>query len=130
MTILQRLRDHRGGHAAGSRQRFGHGEPEVRRTEAWEHETFAEEQARWERGDGEYAQICEDVRGAEGEEASQRADDVKAGWDAGAAPQRAASDGAERARHLNRSARAINPEPADNPDHRASSSGPSKPEVE
>ncbi len=73
---------------------------EVRHTEAWEHETFAEEQARWERGDHEYARICEEVRSAEGDEASRRADEVKAKWDVCAAPQRQADDAAERVRHV------------------------------
>jgi hypothetical protein len=90
----------RAGYAGWRSQRFGQGGRPVRYTEAWEHETFAEEQARWERGDREYARICEDVRLANGEEASRRADDAKAKWDACVAPQRQANDDAERAHHM------------------------------
>ncbi len=101
MTILQKPRQSSDGHAARGWHRFGHGDQAVRYTEAWEHETFAEEQARWERGDPEYARICQDVRRAKrvGGEASRRADDVKAEWDARAAPQRRANDDAQRADH-------------------------------
>jgi hypothetical protein len=98
--ILERLLGSLDRHAGRRRQRLGHGDRAVRYTEAWEHETFAEEQARWERGDREYARVCEQVRVAEGEEASQRADDAKADWDACAAPQRQANDDAERADHV------------------------------
>ena len=59
MTILQKLLQSGDGHAARGWHRFGHGDQAVRYTEAWEHETFAEEQARWERSDPEYARICE-----------------------------------------------------------------------
>jgi hypothetical protein len=81
--------------------RFGHADDTVRRTHAWEHETFAEEQARWERSDPEYARICENVRQAQGlgEEALLRADEVKAAWDARVATQRHASDDAEKKAH-------------------------------
>jgi hypothetical protein len=62
------------------------------------HENFAEEQARWERSDPEYARICEEARQAKniGEEASRRADEAKAEWDASVAPQRQANDDAEK----------------------------------
>jgi hypothetical protein len=81
--------------------RFDHADDPVRRTQAWEHETFAEEQARWERSDPEYARICENVRQAKrsGEEASVRADGAKAAWDARVATQRQANDDAEKALH-------------------------------
>jgi hypothetical protein len=80
---------------------FGDADEAVRHTDAWEHETFAEEQARWERSDPEYARICEQVRQARkrGEEASRRADEAKAEWDARVAAQREASDAAQKARH-------------------------------
>ena len=57
--------------------------------DAWEHETFGEEQARLERGDPEYAEICEVVRQAKdkGEQASLSADKTKAEWDARVATQ-------------------------------------------
>ncbi len=73
----------------------------VRHTDAWEHETFAEEQVRWERTDPEYARICEQVRLAkkDGEEASRRADHAKAEWDARVATHRQATDDAQKARH-------------------------------
>jgi hypothetical protein len=73
----------------------------VRYTEAWEHENFAEEQARWERSDPEYARICDEVRRAKkmGGEASRRADEAKAQWDARVYTQRQANDDAQRAQH-------------------------------
>jgi hypothetical protein len=72
----------------------------VRHTAAWEHETFAEEQARWERGDPEYARICEAVRQPKkGEQASLSADRTKAEWDARVGPQRQTNDDAQKARH-------------------------------
>jgi hypothetical protein len=50
MTILQKP-PHSGDRHAGKRwYKFGHDEQAVRHTDAWEHETFAEEQARWEEG--------------------------------------------------------------------------------
>ena len=64
MTILQKPPQSGDGHAARGWHRFGHGDQAVRHTEAWEHENFAEEQARWERSDPEYARICEQVRQA------------------------------------------------------------------
>ena len=64
MTILRKLLRSGDGHAARGWHRFGHGDQAVRYTEAWEHENFAEEQARWERSDPEYARICEQVRQA------------------------------------------------------------------
>jgi hypothetical protein len=101
MTILQKLLQSGDGHAARGWHRFGHGDQAVRYTEAWEHETFAEEQARWERSDPEYARICEDVRLAKekGGEASRRADEAKVQWDARVATQRRANDDAQRAHH-------------------------------
>ena len=73
----------------------------MRYTEAWEHENFAEEQARWERTDPEYARICEQVRQARerGGEGSLRADEAKAEWDARVYTQRQANDDAQRAHH-------------------------------
>jgi hypothetical protein len=107
MTILQKLLQRGNGHAARRWHKFRHEGQAVRHTEAWEHENFAEEQARWERGDPEYARICEQARQAKdrGEEASRRADQAKAKWDARAATQRQTDDDAKRAQH------ALNPEP-------------------
>ncbi len=101
MTILQKLLQSGAGHAARGWHTFGRGDQAVRYTEAWEHETFAEEQARWERDDPEYARICEQVRQAKdrGEEASRRADQAKAEWDARVATRRQANDDAQRAHH-------------------------------
>jgi hypothetical protein len=101
MTILQKLLRSGDGHAARRWHRFGHRVQAVRYTEAWEHENFAEEQARWERSDPEYAGICEQVRRANepGGEASRRADEAKAQWDARVYTQRRADDDAQRAHH-------------------------------
>lgn len=103
MTILQKQRQRHSsyGHAGKGRHKLGHGDQAVRHTNAWEHETFAEEQARWERADPEYARICEGVRQARerGEEASRRADQAKAAWDARVATQRQADDDRQKARH-------------------------------
>ena len=101
MTILQKPRRSGEGHAARFWHRFGGGAQVVRHTDAWEHETFAEEQARWERRDPEYARICDEVRRARdrGEEASRRADEAKAEWDARVARERQANDAAQRAHH-------------------------------
>ena len=87
----------------GGWQWLGRRDQAVRYTEAWEHETFAEEQARWERSDPEYARLCAEVRQAKdrGEEASRRADEAKAEWDARVASQRQANDDAERAAQPN-----------------------------
>ena len=102
MTILQEPPQSGDQHAARAWRWFGHRDQAVRHTEAWEHETFAEEQARWERGDPEYARICEEVRQARenGGEASRRADEAKAEWDARVASQRQANDDAHRADHV------------------------------
>ena len=92
MMILQKpLHSGDGEHAARGWHWFGHRDQAVCYTEAPEHETFAEEQARWERSDPEYARICEQVRQAKGrgEEAWRRADEAKAEWDARAATQAA-----------------------------------------
>ena len=103
MTILQEPLRSGDGHAArGWLWRwFGHGDQAVRYTEAWEHENFAEEQARWERSDPEYARICDEVRQAKkmGGEASLRADEAKAQWDARVYTHRQANDDAQRAQH-------------------------------
>ena len=101
MTVLQKP-PQRGDRHAGKRwYEFGHDDQAVRHTNPWERETFAEEQARWERSDPEYARICEQVRQARqrGEEASRRADQAKAEWDARVATQRQADDDAQKARH-------------------------------
>jgi hypothetical protein len=97
MTIAQKLLRNGDGRPA----RGWHGDQAVRHTAAWEHETFAEEQARWERSDPQYARICEAARLAKerGGEASRRADEAKAEWDARVAPQRQANDDAQRAQH-------------------------------
>jgi hypothetical protein len=103
MTTLQGLLHSGDGHAARGWRWLGHGGRAVRYTEAWEHETFAEEQARWERSDPEYAHLCEAVRQAknQGEEASLRADEAKAEWYARVASQRQANDDAKRAAQPN-----------------------------
>jgi len=102
MTVLQKPPRSGSGHARKRWHRFGRADEAVRHTEAWEHETFAEEQARWERGDPGYARICEAARQAKdgGEEASRRADEAKAKWDARVATQRQANDDAQSAQHL------------------------------
>jgi hypothetical protein len=101
MTILQKPPQSGDRHAGKRRYKFGHDDQVVRHTDAWEHETFAEEQARWERSDPEYARICEQVRQAKerGGEASRRADEAKAEWDARVATQRQANDDAQKAHH-------------------------------
>jgi hypothetical protein len=101
MTILRKLLQGGDGHAARGWHRFGHGDQAVRYTEAWEHENFAEEQARWARSDPEYARICEQVRQARerGGEGSRRADEAKTEWDARVYTQRQADDDAQRAHH-------------------------------
>jgi hypothetical protein len=101
MTILQKPLQSGDGHAGKRWYKFGHADQSVRYTEAWEHETFAEEQARWERSDPDYARICEAARQAKdgGEEASRRADEAKAEWDARGATQRQADDDAQREHH-------------------------------
>jgi hypothetical protein len=88
-------------HAGKGWLKFSDADQAVRHTEAWEHETFAEEQARWERSDPAYARICEQVRQAKknGEEASRRADQAKANWDARVCTQRQAHDDAQKAHH-------------------------------
>jgi hypothetical protein len=101
MKILQKPPQSGGGHGGKRWYKFSHADEAVRHTDAWEHETFAEEQARWERSDPAYARICEQVRRAnrEGEEGSRRADQAKADWDARVATQRQANDAAQRAHH-------------------------------
>ena len=107
MTILQKPRQTGAGRAGKGWRRFGHGDQAVRYTEAWEPETFAEEQARWERGDPEYAAVCERVRQAKktGGEASRFAVQAKADWDARVATRREANDAAQRAQHALRADR-------------------------
>src|SRR5438552_2345614 len=114
MTILRKLLQSDNGHAARGWHRFGHGDQAVRYTEAWEHENFAEEQARWERSDPEYARICEQVRQARkrGGEGSLRADEAKAEWDARVYTQRQANDDAQRAHHALKAAQTVKPQPA------------------
>ena len=114
LPILQKLLQSGGGRAARGWRRFGRDGQAVRYTEAWEHETFAEEQARWERSDPEYARICEEVRQAKegGGQASRGADQVKAEWDARAARQRQASDDAQRAHHALKADQTARPRPA------------------
>src|SRR5437764_12464854 len=109
MTILQKPLQSGDGHAVRGWRWFGHGDQAVRYTEAWEHETFAEEQARWERSDPEYARICEAVREAKdrGGEASRRADEAKAEWDARVAMERQANDDAEIAAHALKEGKAL-----------------------
>jgi hypothetical protein len=104
MTILQKPPQSGTGHTGKRWYRFGHASKAVRHTEAWEHENFAEEQARWERSDPAYARICEEVRQAKkkGEEASRRAEEAKAKWDPHVAPQRQANDDAEKAHHVSK----------------------------
>jgi hypothetical protein len=101
MMILKQPPPSGNRHAGPGWPRFGHPDQVVRHTDAWEHENFAEEQARWERNDPAYARICEATRRAPktGEIASRRADEAKAEWDARAAPQRKTNDDAQRARH-------------------------------
>jgi len=113
MPILQMLLHSGDGRAARGWRWFRHGDQAVRYTEAWEHETFAEEQARWERGDPEYARICQEVRQAKdrGGEASRRADEAKAEWDARVASQRQANDEARRAHHVIRAREGHHNEP-------------------
>jgi hypothetical protein len=101
MTVVQKPPPRGDRHAGKRWYEFGHADQAVCHTDAWEHETFAEEQARWERSDPEYARICEQVRQARqrGEEASRRADQAKAEWDARVATQRQADDDAQKAHH-------------------------------
>jgi 1,4-alpha-glucan branching enzyme len=101
MMTLQRARPNGDRHAGKGWHGFGHGDQAVRHTEAWEHETFAEEQARWERGDPDYARICDAVRQARrrGGEASRCAVEAKAEWDTRVATERQANDDAKRAHH-------------------------------
>ena len=101
MTVFHKPRQSGDRHAGKRRHRFGDGDQAVRYTEAWEHETFAEEQARWERSDPEYAVVCERVRQAKkrGEEASRCAVQAKADWDARVAGKREANDAAQRTHH-------------------------------
>jgi hypothetical protein len=114
MTMLRRLLQSGDGHAARGWHRFGHGDQAVRHTEAWEHENFAEEQARWERTDPAYARICEQVRQARerGGEGSLRADEAKADWDARVYTQRQANDDAQRAQHALKVDQTARPRPS------------------
>jgi hypothetical protein len=67
MTILTNPPQHGDRHAATRWYRSGHAAEATGDTDAWEHETLGEEQARLERGDPEYAEICETVRQAKDE---------------------------------------------------------------
>jgi hypothetical protein len=100
MTIVQQLRKRGDGHARQTWHRFRRRDA-ARHTHAWEQENFEEEQARWERGDPEYASLCDAARRAKagGGQASLHADQAKADWDARVARQRATDDDAQRARH-------------------------------
>ena len=102
MTVLQKPLQSGDGHAGKRWYEFGRADQSARYTEAWEHETFAEEQARWERNDPAYARICDAARQAKegGGEASRHADEAKADWDARVATARQTDDDAQRARHL------------------------------
>jgi hypothetical protein len=104
MTILQKPPQSGTRHRKTHWYKFREADEAVRHTNPWEHETFAEEQARWERSDPAYGRICEQVRDAknEGEEASRRADEVKAEWDARVATQRQANDDAQKALHASK----------------------------
>src|SRR6476620_9219502 len=106
MTILQES-PQSGRHTRKRWYRFGRADQPVRHTNAWEHETFAEEQARWERSDPAYARLCEEVRQANerGELAGRDADQAKAEWDARLATPRQAADDAERAAHARKPTR-------------------------
>jgi hypothetical protein len=117
MTILQKRPPSGDGHAGKSWYRFGHADEAVRHTAAWEHETFAEEQARWERSDPDYARICEEVRQARkmGGERSRRADQAKADWDARVATQRQAKDDAQKAHHALKAAQTVRLQTAGSP---------------
>jgi hypothetical protein len=102
MTILQEPPQSSDGHAARAWRYSGHRGQAVRYTEAWEQEAFTEEEARWERGDPEYARICEGVRQTKekGGEASRCADEATAAWDARVASRLQANDDAHRADHV------------------------------
>jgi len=117
MTILQKPPQNGTGHTTNRWYRFGRASKAVRHTEAWEHENFAEEQARWERSDLEYARICEQVRRAKkrGGEGSLRADEAKAAWDARVYTQRQADDDAQRAHHALKAAQTARRRPATSP---------------
>jgi hypothetical protein len=114
MTILKSPPQHGDRHAAARWYKSGHAAETTRDTDAWEHETFGEDQARLERGDPEYARICEPVRQAKdkGEQASLSADKTKAQWDARVACQRAADDDPQKACHALTAAQTVKPQPA------------------
>lgn len=111
MTILKSPPQHGDGHAATRWYKSGHTDETTGHTDAWEHETFGEEPARWERGDPEYAELCEAVGQAKekGEQASLSADKTNARWDARVACQRAADDDAQKARHALTAAQTVKP---------------------
>ena len=114
MTIPEKPPPSGDSHAARGWHGFGHRDQVVRYTEAWEHETFAEEQARWERGDPDYARICEQVRLAKkwGGGASRCAIEAKAEWDARVGARRHANDDAQRADHALKADRTARRSPA------------------
>jgi len=117
MKILQSVLRSGDGPAAGGWRWFEHRDQTVRYAEAWEHETFAQEQARGERGDPEYACLSEAVRQAKnrGEEACRRADEAKAEWGARVVSQRQANDDAKRAAQPNVRGRASRNAVSDEP---------------
>ena len=98
MTILQQPPQSGTGHSGKRWYRVGHASEAVRHTEAWEHENLAEEQARWneaiQRTPGSVKRS--DKQRKKDEEASRRAAEAKAEWDARVAPQRQANDDAEK----------------------------------
>ncbi len=99
MTIL-RSPPRSANRPAGTRwYKFAHPDQAMRPTVPRGHETFAEEQARWERADPAYARICEQARQTKdkGGWAAQRAEQAKAEWDARAATGRQATDDQENA---------------------------------
>jgi hypothetical protein len=114
MTILTNPPQHLDRHAATRWYRSGHTDETARHTDAWEHETFGEEQARWERRDPEYARICEAVRQAKekDEQASLSADKTKGERDARVATQRHANSDAQKVRHALTAAQTAKPETA------------------
>lgn len=129
MTILKSPPQHGDGHAATRWYKSGHTDETTGHTDAWEPETFGEEPARWERGDPEYAELCEAVGQAKdkGEQASLSADKTNARWDARVACQRAADDDAQKARHALTAAQTVKPQPASSPKSSAPATEQSKP---
>jgi hypothetical protein len=88
MTILTNPPQHHDRHAATRWYRSGQRNETALHTDALGHETFAEEQARWERDEPEYArdEPVRQVKGT-GEQASLSADETKGEWDGRVATQ-------------------------------------------